>query len=162
MKSLRYLNIIALFALGAVGLFFALRVIFPTPTNSVQAAWTTAGVIGTIVTALNLRAALRDRASVLTSGANGDRLFLANDYIRIELVRLCQMIAVAGVGFYLLQAAPTLTAAQRDALHIPEWTPASIIITAVLLGIVGGTVLQAVLDRRTRLRFEQRDHGGTP
>jgi hypothetical protein len=159
-KSLRVANIFALFALGAVGLYFGLRILFPTPTSSVQAAWTTAGVLGSIVTALNLRAALRDKAAVIAGGHNGDRLFLANDYIRIETVRLCQMLAVAGVGFYLLQAAPVLTATQRKALHLPVWTPASIILTAVLLGIVFGTVLQAVLDRRTRLRFEHR--GSTP
>lgn len=155
--TLRYANIFALFALGAVGLYLALRIIFPTPTSSVQAAWTTAGVVGTVVTALNLRAALRDRAAVLASKQNGDRLFLANDYIRIEAVRLCQMLAVTGVGLYILQAAPAITPAQRKELHIPEWTHASIILTIALLGIVFGTSLQAILDRRTRLRFELRD-----
>jgi hypothetical protein len=151
--TLRHANVAVLLVIAGAAVFYLLRTIFNTPTVEVQAAWTTAGLIGTVVTALNLRDARRDQEALRESGSNADLEIMARESIRIEAIRLSKMIAVVAVGIVVLTSAPTLTAAQRARLHIPEWTTQSIIITAALLWIVFGTVAQSILDRRLRMRF---------
>lgn len=159
--TLRSANIAALVILGSACLFWVLTRLFNTPTAAVQSAWTTAGIVGALVTAVNLKDALADRHRVVESGEDGDRLFIVNHELVVEVVRLGQMLAVAMIGLYLLTTAPAISAAQRRSLHIPEWTTASIIITAGLLGVVFGTVIVSLLDRRMRRRFlEQTPMGG--
>lgn len=151
--TLRHANIAIFLAVLGIAIFFLLSAVFNTPTVEVQAAWTTAGLIGIVVTSLNLRDALRDQEVLRESGNNGDLEFMAHESIRIEAIRLSKMIAVVVVGVVVLTSAPTLTAAQRAHLHIPEWTTQSIITTVALMWIVLGTVAQSILDRRLRLRF---------
>jgi hypothetical protein len=129
---------------------------FTSPTARVQITWTLAGFIGVLLTSANLTDALHDRAALRAEGRNGDLRVIAGQAIRQEAIRLTQMLTITAIGLYVLTAAPVLTAAQREALHIPEWTPASIVVTAGLLWVVFATVIQAYFDRRTRLGFYQR------
>lgn len=152
--TLRKLNIAALIGGFSLFMWVALQWVFHTPTVAVQSLWVTMGFIGSLITIWNLREAVRDRRAVVEAGSNGERRFLADDFVRVEVIRLVQTSSVLVSGLYILQSAPVLTTEQRKLLHIPEWTVASVMITISLLLLVGGTVAQAALSRRQRTRLQ--------
>lgn len=153
MRLLTTASTVALYALLTVAGYLALNSLFSTPTKRVQILWTLAGAIGALLTASNLYDAVKDKAALRSAGRNGDLAVMANGAIRQEAIRLTQMLTIVMIGVYVLASQPTLTAAQRRQLHIPEWTPASVAITAGLLWVVFATVFQAYADRRVRATF---------
>jgi len=130
-----------------------------TPTVLV---WTVAGLFGTIVTLFNLRDAIKDTDSLVVIPEDTplsrrlDLLEMSKAAIRQELIRLSKMLTVVGIGVTVALSTPVLSDAQRQALHIPYWTPTGIALTVALLWIVFAIVLQAVMDRRLRKRFYSR------
>lgn len=153
---LRTISHIIAYAMVTAAVGVLLATTFRTPTARVQITWTLMGFLGAAFTVGNLFNAIEDKSALVAKGRNGDLQRTANQAIRQESIRLSQMVSIVFIGIYVLTAQPTLTTAQRHALHIPEWTTSSIAITTALFWVVFGTVLQAYLDRRWRQHFYNR------
>jgi len=152
----RWASITAIMAWVVVFSYIMLDWAFGEQASEVLKAWILLGEVGFIVTVSNLKDSIQDRAALRVLGKNGDLERLAKDGIRTEIVRIIQCIAVMAIGVIAASATPTLTAEQREKLHIPVWTPTSITLTAGLLLIIVGIVVQSVLDRHVRKTFYER------
>lgn len=124
--------------------------------------WTLFGIIGAIITILNLRDAIQDADAlvdlppVVSAARRRELLTIAKAGIRTEVLRLSKMLTIVGIGIAVAATSPAITDAQRQALHIPYWTPTGVALTIALLYIVAVIVVQAVLDRNLRHAFYSR------
>jgi hypothetical protein len=125
-----------------------------TPTTIV---WTLLGAIGTIITILNLKDAVKDTEALVMFKADDGRkrelLAMAAAGVRMEVLRLSKMLVITAIGIVVAVSTPVISDEQREALHIPYWTPVGVALTLALIYIVAVIVIQALLDRRLRRRF---------
>lgn len=123
----------------------------PTPVTEV---WTALGIVGVVISGFNLSDAFQDRKALRLSGKHSEALNdMAQNGIRVEVIRLSKMLAIVGVGIGAILSAPQITHAQRVKLHIPTWTPIGIILTVMLFYIIVAIVIQAFMDAKLRHRF---------
>lgn len=124
--------------------------------------WILLGVIGAVFAAFNLSDAIRDMRSLvlLPKTISNDRReelwTISKSAIRQEILRLAKMFIIIITGVIGGLSTPVITDAERAQLHIPYWTPTSVVIISGLVGIVAITVLQTYFDRRLRHGFYSR------
>lgn len=127
-------------------------------------AWTVMGLVGTILTGFNLRDAIRDMDTLIevppgmSDERKQDLLIIAKAGIRQEILRISKMLTIVAIGVVVALSTPVISDQERALLHIPYWTPTGIALTLALLYIEGAIVVQAVLDRKLRRHFYDRQH----
>lgn len=131
--------------------------------------WLTLGLIGLVVSAFNLRDAVDETDALVNIDGNisparkQELLLVAKAGIRNEMLRVIKMSAIVTSGLVALFSSPTISDKVREQLHIPYWTPTGVCIAAMLLIIIGITVLQSYFDlnlRRELYGRRTRDYEG--
>lgn len=128
----------------------------PTTFSVVELVWMALGLIGMMFAVVNVHDAWLDRRAVKVSVMDMRReklLKMATAGVRQDALRFIQCATIAGIGLFAGLEKPPISDAQRRALHIPTWTPVTVMLTAALFLIVFIILVQMFLDWRLRKAF---------
>lgn len=131
----------------------------PDTFTFTEALWTLLGLVGMLISGLNLWDAILDFRAVRelpTWNSRREGLWvMGRASVRSEVLRFSKMATVAAIGLIAGLTTPPLP----PGTHLPTWTPVTITITLGLVYIVVVIVLQAWLDRQVRKHFLDRERG---
>lgn len=127
----------------------------PSTYTPVEFLWTMLGVIGFTIGSRNCVDVWRDYETIRRDPAipnYAPLCLIARGAVRQELLRTSKMVVIFFVGLLAGLTTPPLP----PGVHLPNWTPTTVVVTCALFYLVACIIIQMELDRRLRHRFYKR------